>query len=139
MDEKSLGLEALTKETVDLVNAQLPSIAAITLQERNLKLSLSLSLSLSICLSVFSQESIPIEEVFEQLRCSKEGLTTEEGENRIKIFGPNKLEEKSVSAWGGGACCPASSRPIDRSIASCSFKSPIYNPRAMEELCGNIL
>ncbi|KAM7267714.1 hypothetical protein ACFE04_009880 [Oxalis oulophora] len=39
-------------------------------------------------------EKIPIEEVFEQLKCSREGLSTEEGANRLTIFGPNKLEEK---------------------------------------------
>lgn len=37
-----------------------------------------------------------MDEVFEQLRCSTEGLTDAEGEVRIKICGPNKLEEKSV-------------------------------------------
>ncbi|WRX26987.1 Cation-transporting P-type ATPase [Theobroma cacao] len=39
-------------------------------------------------------ERIPIEEVFEQLKCTKEGLTSEEGHKRLQIFGPNKLEEK---------------------------------------------
>ncbi|CAM8960450.1 unnamed protein product [Rhodiola kirilowii] len=42
-------------------------------------------------------EKIPIDEVFEQLKCTKEGLTTEEGEQRLQIFGPNKLEEKTES------------------------------------------
>ncbi|KAK9280076.1 hypothetical protein L1049_013761 [Liquidambar formosana] len=42
-------------------------------------------------------ERIPIEEVFEQLKCTKEGLTSEEGANRLQIFGPNKLEEKKES------------------------------------------
>ncbi|GLJ43045.1 hypothetical protein SUGI_0893570 [Cryptomeria japonica] len=42
-------------------------------------------------------ERIPIEEVFEQLRCTKEGLSGAEGENRLKIFGLNKLEEKKES------------------------------------------
>jgi H+-transporting ATPase len=42
-------------------------------------------------------EKIPIEEVFQQLKCSREGLTTQEGEDRIQIFGPNKLEEKKES------------------------------------------
>ncbi|CAN1796422.1 Plasma membrane ATPase 4, partial [Linum perenne] len=41
-------------------------------------------------------EKIPVEEVFEQLKCSKEGLSSEEGANRLQIFGPNKLEEKKV-------------------------------------------
>lgn len=42
-------------------------------------------------------EKVPIEEVFEQLKCTKGGLTTEEGDNRLKIFGLNKLEEKKES------------------------------------------
>ncbi|KAK8553641.1 hypothetical protein V6N13_062438 [Hibiscus sabdariffa] len=42
-------------------------------------------------------ERIPIEEVFEQLKCTREGLTTEEGNNRLQVFGPNKLEEKKES------------------------------------------
>jgi H+-transporting ATPase len=42
-------------------------------------------------------EHIPVEEVFEQLRCTRQGLTDVEGEQRIKICGPNKLEEKSES------------------------------------------
>ncbi|XP_028781278.1 plasma membrane ATPase 4 [Neltuma alba] len=42
-------------------------------------------------------ERIPIEEVFEQLKCSREGLTSDEGANRLQVFGPNKLEEKKES------------------------------------------
>ncbi|CAH9095072.1 unnamed protein product [Cuscuta epithymum] len=42
-------------------------------------------------------EKIPIQEVFEQLKCSHEGLTSEEGANRLQLFGPNKLEEKKES------------------------------------------
>ncbi|CAN8271138.1 unnamed protein product [Cochlearia groenlandica] len=42
-------------------------------------------------------ERIPIEEVFEKLKCTKEGLSTQEGEARILEFGPNKLEEKKES------------------------------------------
>jgi hypothetical protein len=42
------------------------------------------------------QERIPVEEVFEQLKCTKEGLSSEEGTHRLEIFGPNKLEEKKV-------------------------------------------
>eukprot|EP00250_Pteridium_aquilinum_P020804 c24955_g1_i1 orf=311-3190(-) len=61
-DEKTISLEALNSETVDL-------------------------------------ERIPIEEVFEQLRCTKEGLSSEEGDNRLKIFGFNKLEEKNESKF----------------------------------------
>lgn len=43
------------------------------------------------------QERLPLEEVFEQLRTSRAGLSTEDAEIRLKIFGPNKLEEKPVS------------------------------------------
>eukprot|EP00252_Welwitschia_mirabilis_P007528 TRINITY_DN18969_c0_g2_i1.p1 TRINITY_DN18969_c0_g2~~TRINITY_DN18969_c0_g2_i1.p1 ORF type:complete len:961 (+),score=205.48 TRINITY_DN18969_c0_g2_i1:436-3318(+) len=46
---------------------------------------------------VVDLEKIPIEEVFEQLKCSREGLSSQEAENRLKIFGPNKLEEKQES------------------------------------------
>ncbi|KAL2505077.1 ATPase 11 [Abeliophyllum distichum] len=39
-------------------------------------------------------ENIPIEEVFENLRCRKEGLSYEDANRRLEIFGHNKLEEK---------------------------------------------
>ncbi|KAG7652344.1 Cation-transporting P-type ATPase N-terminal [Arabidopsis thaliana x Arabidopsis arenosa] len=41
-------------------------------------------------------EKIPIEEVLTQLRCTREGLTSDEGQTRLEIFGPNKLEEKKA-------------------------------------------
>ncbi|GLT54527.1 hypothetical protein SLA2020_277190 [Shorea laevis] len=44
-------------------------------------------------------EKIPIEEVFEQLKCTREGLSGAEGESRLQIFGPNKLEEKKESKF----------------------------------------
>ncbi|KAL0792231.1 hypothetical protein Bca101_063608 [Brassica carinata] len=39
-------------------------------------------------------ENVPIEEVFESLRCSREGLTTAAADERLALFGHNKLEEK---------------------------------------------
>ncbi|KAL4584267.1 hypothetical protein LXL04_008863 [Taraxacum kok-saghyz] len=45
------------------------------------------------------QESIPIEEVFENLRCSKEGLASSAAEERLVIFVYNKLEEKKESKF----------------------------------------
>ncbi|XVF87009.1 hypothetical protein PTKIN_Ptkin18bG0086100 [Pterospermum kingtungense] len=39
-------------------------------------------------------ERLPLEEVFEQLRTSRGGLTSEDAEARLQIFGPNMLEEK---------------------------------------------
>ncbi|XP_022754531.1 ATPase 8, plasma membrane-type [Durio zibethinus] len=44
-------------------------------------------------------ERIPVEEVFEKLKCTREGLTTAEGEKRLNIFGPNKLEEKKENKF----------------------------------------
>ncbi|KAL5537563.1 hypothetical protein UlMin_044661 [Ulmus minor] len=40
-------------------------------------------------------ERLPLEEVFEQLRTSRQGLSSDDAEARVIIFGPNKLEEKS--------------------------------------------
>ncbi|BFI29969.1 H+-transporting ATPase [Marchantia polymorpha subsp. ruderalis] len=42
-------------------------------------------------------EHIPVEEVFVQLKCTREGLSTKEGDARILVFGYNKLEEKKES------------------------------------------
>ncbi|XP_008466309.2 plasma membrane ATPase 4 [Cucumis melo] len=42
-------------------------------------------------------EHSPIDDVFEKLKCTKEGLTSEEGASRLQVFGPNKLEEKKES------------------------------------------
>ncbi|KAK8953558.1 Plasma membrane ATPase [Platanthera guangdongensis] len=44
-------------------------------------------------------ETIPVEEVFIQLQCSREGLTSADGEQRLQLFGPNKLEEKKESKF----------------------------------------
>ncbi|KAL4335966.1 hypothetical protein GQ457_07G038250 [Hibiscus cannabinus] len=44
-------------------------------------------------------EKIPVEEVFQQLECTREGLTSAEVEKRLQIFGPNKLEEKRESRF----------------------------------------
>lgn len=44
-------------------------------------------------------ENIPLEEVFENLRCSREGLTAQGAQERLEIFGPNKLEEKKESKF----------------------------------------
>ncbi|CAI0420910.1 unnamed protein product [Linum tenue] len=44
-------------------------------------------------------ERIPVDEVFQQLQCSRSGLTSDEGQKRLQIFGPNKLEEKKESKF----------------------------------------
>ncbi|KAK3121372.1 hypothetical protein QOZ80_8BG0651790 [Eleusine coracana subsp. coracana] len=42
-------------------------------------------------------ENIPVEEVFQSLKCTKNGLSSEEAQARTAVFGPNKLEEKKES------------------------------------------
>ncbi|KAL6660871.1 hypothetical protein ACP70R_000255 [Stipagrostis hirtigluma subsp. patula] len=42
-------------------------------------------------------ENIPVEEVFQSLQCDRQGLTSEQAQERIAVFGPNKLEEKKES------------------------------------------
>ncbi|KAL5697390.1 P-type H(+)-exporting transporter [Ranunculus cassubicifolius] len=44
-------------------------------------------------------ERIPVEEVFAQLNCTSEGLSSDEGAKRLQIFGLNKLEEKKESKF----------------------------------------
>lgn len=39
-----------------------------------------------------------MEEVFEELKCTKQGLMIDEASYRLELFGPNKLEEKKVSS-----------------------------------------
>ncbi|PKI50440.1 ATPase 10, plasma membrane-type isoform X2 [Punica granatum] len=39
-------------------------------------------------------ERLPLDEVFEQLRTTRQGLSSEDAEARVQIFGLNKLEEK---------------------------------------------
>lgn len=42
------------------------------------------------------QENAPLEEVFQHLKCTREGLNTSEVQERLDLFGYNKLEEKKV-------------------------------------------
>lgn len=44
-------------------------------------------------------ENIPLEEVFQNLRCNREGLTSQDAQRRLEIFGYNKLEEKHESKF----------------------------------------
>lgn len=55
-----------------------------------------LHLVLSLTNLFVLQETIPMEEVYENLRCSKNGLTSEDARRRLEIYGHNKLEEKTV-------------------------------------------
>ncbi|KAL1190898.1 ATPase 7, plasma membrane-type [Cardamine amara subsp. amara] len=42
-------------------------------------------------------ENVPVEEVFQHLKCTKEGLSSNEVQERLTVFGYNKLEEKKES------------------------------------------
>ncbi|KAK9120909.1 hypothetical protein Syun_018526 [Stephania yunnanensis] len=44
-----------------------------------------------------NMENIPIEGVFENLKCTREGLRSNEVKERLQLFGYNKLEEKKES------------------------------------------
>ncbi|XP_024978889.1 ATPase 8, plasma membrane-type-like isoform X2 [Cynara cardunculus var. scolymus] len=44
-------------------------------------------------------ESLPIGDVFTLLNCTEDGLTDEEGNRRLEIFGHNKLEEKKENKF----------------------------------------
>ncbi|XP_052298993.1 ATPase 11, plasma membrane-type-like isoform X1 [Citrus sinensis] len=51
----------------------------------------------SIMNEAMDLEKVPMEEVFESLKCRQGGLSTEAAEQRLSIFGYNKLEEKRES------------------------------------------
>ena len=39
-------------------------------------------------------ETIVIDDVFQLLQCSEDGLSNEEAQRRLELFGPNKLESE---------------------------------------------
>ncbi|KAH0928244.1 hypothetical protein HID58_013971 [Brassica napus] len=51
----------------------------------------------SITTESIDLENVPVEEVFQHLKCTKEGLTSKEVQERLTLFGYNKLEEKKES------------------------------------------
>lgn len=92
MGEKAEVMEAVLKEAVDLVTD-------LSKDLRHYRISCLVCIVLFlgfVNVAKFFQENIPIEEVFEHLRCSKEGLNTQAAEERLAIFGQNKLEEKKA-------------------------------------------
>lgn len=44
-------------------------------------------------------ETIVIDDVFKLLQCDDNGLSTEEAQRRIELFGPNKLEQEEQNAF----------------------------------------
>ncbi|KAG6502333.1 hypothetical protein ZIOFF_042225 [Zingiber officinale] len=82
-------------------------------------------------ISVF-QEQIPVEEVFGLLKCTRGGLTSEEGANRLQIFGPNKLEGKRENKilkflgvmWNPLSCVMEMASVMAIALANGGGKSP---------------
>lgn len=90
MDKTTAALEAINNETIDLVVKNLLYILLDYLH-----IIVKCIWLVSICRLV-PQENIPIEEVLDKLKCTEEGLTSDEVERRLQVFGHNKLEEKRV-------------------------------------------
>lgn len=57
------------------------------------------SLISHLSLSLFDQENIPVEEVLDKLKCTELGLSSDDVERRLQVFGYNKLEEKKVRTY----------------------------------------
>ncbi|OMO59576.1 Cation-transporting P-type ATPase, partial [Corchorus capsularis] len=53
----------------------------------------------AISKEIVDLENIPVEEVFEKLKCTKDGLSSEEVKQRLELFGYNKLEEKKENKF----------------------------------------
>ena len=44
-------------------------------------------------------ETIVVDDVFKLLQCDENGLTDEEANRRLELFGPNKLESEEQNAF----------------------------------------
>ncbi len=56
-------------------------------------------------------ETIVIEDVFTLLQCNDQGLSSQEAQRRLEIFGPNKLEQEEQNPFLQVAYRPL--RPIE--------------------------
>ena len=70
-------------------------------------------------------ETIGIEDVFQLLQCTDEGLTDEEAHRRVELFGLNKLEEKHVNPFLQVGYFPLSGF---RYLTVSQFLSFMWNP-----------
>lgn len=87
MEEKSEVLDAVLKETVDLVMDLITELNGFLIVGCVIFLHMRCLLKcLFFILLVWLQENIPIDEVFENLRCTRKGLTTAAAEERLAIF-----------------------------------------------------
>jgi hypothetical protein len=84
-----LGFEKFSSNEVDLV------IALCTGYDTAKIIFLGLDSHASIARM---QESLPLEEVLEQLNTSRGGLSSSDAAERLELFGANRLQEKRVSS-----------------------------------------
>ncbi|THG14374.1 hypothetical protein TEA_027790 [Camellia sinensis var. sinensis] len=133
VDDKSIALDAVNKEAVDLGNMPLKEVfehlkctkeglSTDAVQERlelfgynkleekkeskilkflgfmwnPLSWVMEAAALMAIALA-HGGENMPLKEVFEHLKCTKEGLSTDAVQERLELFGYNKLEEKKES------------------------------------------
>lgn len=52
-------------------------------------------------------ETIVIEDIFTLLQCDDHGLSPQEAERRLQLFGPNKLEQEEQNAFFQESCSVA--------------------------------
>jgi len=84
-----LGFEKFSSNEVDLVSALCTGYDTAKI--------IFLGLDSHACI-VRIQESLPLEEVFEQLNTSRGGLSSSGAAERLQLFGANRLQEKRVSS-----------------------------------------
>ncbi|KAK2965255.1 hypothetical protein RJ640_015753, partial [Escallonia rubra] len=97
MDDKSIALDAVIKESVDLLQASFNFAKMIPTKKRRREVDILINAGIGIC---YTQENPPLEEVFAHLKCSKQGLSSDEVQERLELFGYNKLEEKYFEIFG---------------------------------------
>ena len=77
-------------------------------------------------------ENIVIEDVFQLLQCTEAGLTNEEAQRRLEIFGPNKLESEEQNPFlqvCGFSCIVLTVDDTSNArLFFCQFLSFMWNP-----------
>lgn len=88
-----LGPEKFSSDEADLVSAP-----ATYVRHCNITVLGFWCMHNALCGYNTIQESLPLEEVFEQLNTSRTGLSSSDAAERLQLFGANRLQEKRVSS-----------------------------------------